>query len=131
MASRTECSVRMNRPIYLDHHATTPVDPRVVEAMLPYLGEEFGNASSSTHAYGWRAEAAVEAAREHVARLIGASAREIVWTSGATESNNLALKGAVQMYAGKGNHLITCATEHRAVLDPCRRLADAGAHERE
>jgi len=116
----------MRLPVYLDHNATTPLDRRVLEAMMPYLTTEFGNAASGSHSYGWKAEDAVETAREQVARLIGASRREIVWTSGATESNNLALKGAAQMYAEKGDHLLTCATEHRAVLDPCRRLQDAG-----
>ena len=113
-------------PVYLDYNATTPVDRRVLDAMMPYLTGEFGNAASRSHAYGWRAEAAVESAREQVAALIGASAREIVWTSGATESNNLALKGAAAMYRKRGNHIVTCATEHRAVLDPCRRLAEEG-----
>ena len=113
-------------PIYLDYNATTPVDPRVLEAMMPYLTTEFGNAASSSHPYGWQAEAGVEAAREQVAALIGASAREIVWTSGATESNNLAIKGVAGMYRQEGNHIVTCATEHRAVLDPCRRLAESG-----
>ena len=113
-------------PIYLDYNATTPIDPRVLEAMMPYLTTEFGNAASKSHAYGWRAEAAVETAREQVATLIGGSASEIVWTSGATESDNLALKGVAQMYRDKGNHVITCATEHKAVLDTCRRLAEGG-----
>jgi cysteine desulfurase len=113
-------------PIYLDYNATTPIDPRVLEAMMPYLTTEFGNAASKSHAYGWRAEAAVETAREQVATLIGGSASEIVWTSGATESDNLAIKGVAQMYRDKGNHIITCATEHKAVLDTCRRLAESG-----
>ncbi|MGB2819990.1 MAG: IscS subfamily cysteine desulfurase [Phycisphaerae bacterium] len=116
----------MNLPIYLDYNATTPVDARVLEAMTPYLTTEFGNAASKSHAFGWRAEAAVETAREQVAALIGAAPREVVWTSGATESNNLAIKGAAEMYRDKGRHIITCRTEHRAVLDPCRRLAEAG-----
>ena len=116
----------VNLPIYLDYNATTPVDARVLEAMTPYLTTEFGNAASKSHAFGWRAEAAVETAREQVAALIGAAPREVVWTSGATESNNLAIKGAAEMYRDKGRHIITCRTEHRAVLDPCRRLAEAG-----
>jgi len=113
-------------PVYLDHNATTPVDPRVLAAMMPYLTDVFGNAASRSHAFGWQAEAAVEAAREQVAKLIGASSKDIVWTSGATESDNLAIKGIAQMYREKGNHIITCVTEHKAVLDPCRRLGEAG-----
>lgn len=113
--------------MYLDHHATTPVDPRVVEAMLPYFTHEFGNAASRTHAFGWRAEAAVEAARETVARALGArSEREIIFTSGATESNNLALKGAAHAYASKRDHLVTLASEHPSVLDPCAALEARG-----
>ena len=127
MDSRSECSVRMNRPIYLDHHATTPVDPRVVEAMLPYLGEEFGNASSSTHAYGWRAEAAVEDARGRIAAAIGAAEPgEIVFTSGTTESDNLALQGVARAAPRGRDHLVTTAIEHHAVLDTCRALESAG-----
>ncbi|MEK8033400.1 IscS subfamily cysteine desulfurase [Ideonella sp. DXS29W] len=114
------------RPIYLDYAATTPVDPRVVHAMVPYLYEQFGNPASRSHAYGWAAEEAVEIAREHVAALIGADAREIVWTSGATESNNLAIKGAARFRAGKGKHLITVKTEHKAVLDTMRELEREG-----
>ena len=114
------------RPIYLDYAATTPVDPRVVHAMVPYLYEQFGNPASRSHAYGWAAEEAVEIAREHVAALIGADSREIVWTSGATESNNLAIKGAAQFRAGKGKHLITVKTEHKAVLDTMRELERTG-----
>jgi cysteine desulfurase len=114
------------KPIYLDYAATTPVDPRVVHAMLPYLYEQFGNPASRSHAYGWAAEEAVEIAREHVAALIGADPREIVWTSGATESNNLALKGAAQFHASKGKHLITLRTEHKAVLDTMRELERQG-----
>ncbi|HVE87715.1 MAG TPA: aminotransferase class V-fold PLP-dependent enzyme, partial [Myxococcales bacterium] len=112
----------MPRSVYLDHHATTPVDPRVREAMLPFLGEQFGNAASRSHAFGWAAEAAVEKAREQVATLIGAQPREIVFTSGATESNNLAIKGAVELYRGRGDHLVTLKTEHKSVLDVCKRL---------
>ncbi len=114
------------KPIYLDYAATTPVDPRVVQAMVPYLYEQFGNPASRSHAYGWAAEEAVEIAREHVAALIRADPREIVWTSGATESNNLAIKGAAQFYQGKGKHLITVQTEHKAVLDTMRELERQG-----
>ena len=113
-------------PIYLDYGATTPVDPRVVDAMIPWLREHFGNPASRSHAWGWEAEAAVEKARGEVADLIGADPREIVWTSGATESNNLALKGAAQFYKGKGKHLITVKTEHKAVLDTMRELERQG-----
>jgi cysteine desulfurase len=114
-------------PVYLDHNATTPCDPRVLEAMLPYFTENFGNAASRNHAYGWQAEEAVKYAREQVANLIGAQSEEIVFTSGATEADNLALKGVFETYAGKGNHIITCNIEHRAVLDPCRHLEKLGA----
>jgi cysteine desulfurase len=116
----------MKIPVYLDYHATTPVDPRVLEVMLPYFTQEFGNAASKSHVFGWRAEEAVEAARAEVARLVGASAREIVWTSGATESNNLALKGAAQFYREKGKHLVTVKTEHKAVLDSMHALERQG-----
>lgn len=116
----------MKIPIYMDCHATTPVDPRVLEAMLPYFKEEFGNAASKSHVFGWRAEEAVEAARAEVAGLIGASAREIVFTSGATESDNLAIKGAAHFYRERGRHLVTCRTEHKAVLDPMHRLEREG-----
>ena len=113
-------------PIYLDYGATTPVDPRVVDAMIPWLREHFGNPASRSHAWGWEAEEAVEKARVQVADLIGADPREIVWTSGATESNNLALKGAAQFYKGRGKHLITVKTEHKAVLDTMRELERQG-----
>src|SRR5947209_4853209 len=113
-------------PIYLDNHATTRTDPRVLEAMLPFFTEHYGNAASRQHAFGWQAEDAVQQARAQVAHLIGADAREIIFTSGATESNNLAIKGVAGMYRKKGNHLVTVATEHKAVLDPCKRLAREG-----
>jgi cysteine desulfurase len=113
-------------PIYMDNHATTPVDPRVLDAMLPYFREEFGNAASRSHVFGWNAERAVEQAREQVAAVIGASGREIVWTSGATESDNLAIKGAADFYRDRGNHIITAVTEHKAVLDTCKRLEKSG-----
>lgn len=116
----------MKLPIYLDNHATTPMDPRVLEKMLPFFTQDFGNASSRNHAFGWVAEKAVEEARENVAKLIGAQAKEIVWTSGATESDNLAILGVAEMYKDKGNHIITCLTEHKAVLDPCKHLEESG-----
>ena len=117
---------RTPKPIYLDYAATTPVDPRVVQAMVPWLYDNFGNPASRSHAWGWAAEEAVEIAREQVAALIGADPREIVWTSGATESNNLAIKGAAQFHRAKGQHLITVKTEHKAVLDTMRELERAG-----
>jgi cysteine desulfurase len=116
----------MKFPIYLDYSATTPVDPRVAQKMIPYLTEHFGNASSRSHAYGWAAEKGVEEARAQVAALINADPREIVWTSGATEGNNLAIKGAAQFYKSRGRHLITQRTEHKAVLDTCRELERQG-----
>ena len=112
----------MKLPIYMDNNATTPLDPRVLESMLPYLREDFGNAASRNHAFGWKAEAAVEKARKQVAELIGASDKEIVFTSGATESDNLAIKGVIEFYKEKGDHIITLKTEHKAVLDTCKRL---------
>jgi cysteine desulfurase len=113
-------------PIYMDNQATTRTDPRVVEAMLPYFTEHFGNAASRTHAFGWKAEEAVEQARAQVAALVGADPREIIFTSGATESNNLAIKGTCRLHRRQGEHVITVQTEHRAVLDPCRRLQSEG-----
>ncbi len=116
----------MKFPIYLDYSATTPVDPRVAQKMIPYLTEHFGNPASRSHAFGWEAEAAVEEAREHVAALLNADAKEIIWTSGATEGNNLAIKGAANFYKAKGKHIITQKTEHKATLDTVRELERQG-----
>ena len=116
----------MKLPIYMDYHATTPVDPRVVEAMVPFFTQHFGNPASRNHAFGWEAEEAVDEARKNVADLIGASAKEVIFTSGATEANNLAIKGVAEMYREKGNHVITCVTEHKAVIDTCKKLEKQG-----
>jgi cysteine desulfurase len=122
----TEVTKGVKLPIYMDNHATTRTDPRVLEAMLPYFTENFGNAASRNHEFGWVAEQAVEEARERIAKLIGTTSKEIIFTSGATESDNLAIKGVAEMYREKGNHIITQATEHKAVLDTCKRLEKYG-----
>ena len=116
----------MKTPIYLDNHATTSMDPRVLEAMLPFFSETFGNAASRNHAFGWAAEEAVEEARAQIAAIVGAGAKEVVFTSGATESDNLALVGVAEFYKDKGNHIITAPTEHKAILDTCHMLEQRG-----
>ena len=116
----------LNLPVYLDHNATTPCDPRVVEAMIPYFTQSFGNAASRNHSFGWQAEDAVDNAREQVAKLIGADPKEIIFTSGATEGDNLGIKGVFDMYASKGNHIITCNIEHKAVIDTCKHIEREG-----
>src|SRR5579863_4504823 len=126
VTSQIEVPAGVTLPIYMDNHATSPLDPRVLEAMMPYFTAKFGNAASRNHQFGWEAEEGVETARERIAKLVGATTKEIIFTSGATESDNLAIKGVAEMYREKGNHIITAVTEHKAVLDTCKRLEKYG-----
>ena len=126
VSPKNECSLRESNVVYMDYQSTTPCDKRAVEAMLPYFSEHFGNPHSRSHAYGWQSEAAIEGARLSIAQLIGAGPKEIVFTSGATEANNLAIKGVARFYKEQKNHIITCVTEHKCVLNSCRDLEQEG-----